>query len=288
MAQKGYAVHIGLNRVDPNKYEGWSGDLQGCENDVASMKGISKQQGFSTIDVLTTQNATHAHAKSAIEKAAGALRTGDLFFLTYSGHGGQVPDTNGDETEDGKDETWVLYDEELIDDELYALWSKFEQGVRIIVLSDSCHSGTVTREPPPGSTGFGPPREVPAEESRHESVGRVKVMPAAVMARMQSNKTHRDYYEKVQREHPQGSRVAIGASVVLVSGCQDNQTSADGAHNGLFTESLLKVWAAGKFKGAYQPFQKAIARVMPVTQSPNYFVVGMPNPAFERQRPFTI
>ena len=69
-----------------------------------------------------------------------------MFLLTYSGHGSQVPDKNGDETEDGYDETWVLYDRQLVDDELYALWSKFAAGVRIVVLSDSCHSGTAIRE----------------------------------------------------------------------------------------------------------------------------------------------
>ena len=80
-----------------------------------------------------------------MRSAAKTLQGGDLFFLTYSGHGGQVPDVNGDEA-DKKDETWCLYDGQLIDDELYFELSKFAAGVRILVLSDSCHSGTVTRE----------------------------------------------------------------------------------------------------------------------------------------------
>jgi hypothetical protein len=40
----------------------------------------------------------------------------------------------------------VLYDRQLIDNELYALWARFRPGVRICVISDSCHSGTVTRD----------------------------------------------------------------------------------------------------------------------------------------------
>ena len=39
-------------------------------------------------------------------------------------------------------------------------------------------------------------------------------------------------------------------AVVLISGCQDNQTSMDGDHNGAFTEQLLKVWSQGAFTGA--------------------------------------
>ena len=43
-----------------------------------------------------------------------------FFLLTYSGHGGQINDVNNDEP-DGLDETWALYDRELVDDELYAM-----------------------------------------------------------------------------------------------------------------------------------------------------------------------
>jgi len=56
-----------------------------------------------------------------------------------------VPDRNGEDEEDRSDETWVAYDRQIVDDELYALWGKFAAGVRIFVLSDSCHSGTVAR-----------------------------------------------------------------------------------------------------------------------------------------------
>nr|WP_304521779.1 caspase family protein [Bacillus toyonensis] len=65
------------------------------------------------------------------------------FFVSYSGRGGQNRKRN-DET-DGFDETRCLYDGQFTDDELYSLWHLFKEDVRIIVLSDSCHSGTVTR-----------------------------------------------------------------------------------------------------------------------------------------------
>ena len=59
-----------------------------------------------------------------------------------------MPDVIGEEA-DKLDETWCLYDGQLIDDELYFELSKFAAGVRILVLSDSCHSGTVVRAGPP-------------------------------------------------------------------------------------------------------------------------------------------
>ena len=75
----------------------------------------------------------------------GELEAGDIFFVTYSGHGGQVPDLNDEDETDGSDETWLAYDRQIVDDELYELWAKFKPGVRILVLSDSCHSGSVNK-----------------------------------------------------------------------------------------------------------------------------------------------
>ena len=99
---------------------------------------------------------------------------------------------------------------------------------------------------------------------------------------------HREFYDGLQARNPAGDQVEIGASVILISGCQDNQTSADGARNGLFTAKLLKVWDSGKFKGNMLRFQRRIQAQMPWYQSPNYFRAGTPSRAFERQRPFTI
>ncbi len=149
----GRSLHIGLNRVDPNAYEGWDGQLAGCENDARDMQAIATARKFAP-KTLLTRAATSAAVTAAIADAAARLAPGDTFFLSYSGHGGQVPDRNGDEAEDRMDETWVLYDRQLIDDELYALWGKFQTGVRIFVLSDSCHSGTATKAALSGGQGL--------------------------------------------------------------------------------------------------------------------------------------
>jgi hypothetical protein len=58
-----------------------------------------------------------------------------------------VPDENNDEG-DGADETWCLQDRQFLDDELFQHFRLFKPGVRIIVISDSCHSGTVTKDIP--------------------------------------------------------------------------------------------------------------------------------------------
>ncbi len=289
---KALALHLGLNGVSAAAYGGWDGPLAACEFDANDMAAIAKSKGMKAT-VLLTKKATRAHLLAGMRSAAKALKSGDFFLLTYSGHGGQVPDINGDEP-DGMDETWCLYDGQLLDDELYFELSKFAAGVRILVLSDSCHSGSVTRNfpPPPPPAGQRP-----------------RLMPAAVAMRVYT--AHQAFYDKLQTDvaaaarkaafvDPDAALAQVGAaaqatalvgrfkpSVVLISGCQDNQTSMDGDHNGAFTEQLLKVWSLGEFAGNYSAFHARIRAALPPSQSPNLFVLG-PAAKFVKQRPFTV
>ena len=298
-AAKAISLHLGLNGVSAAAYSGWGGPLAACEFDANDMAAIAKAKGMKST-VLLTKKATRAQLLAGMRAAAKALKSGDLFFMTYSGHGGQVPDTNGDEP-DGQDETWCLYDGQLIDDELYFELSKFAAGVRILVLSDSCHSGSVTRELPP-------PPPPPGQ--------RAKLMPAAVAMRVYAE--HRAFYDKLQADVAKAAAKAapraavvdpdaalaqvahVGAAAhasalvgafkpmcVLISGCQDNQTSMDGDHNGAFTEQVLKAWNDGGFKGGYANFHTRIRAAMPATQSPNLFTLGKAA-KFLAQTPFTV
>ena len=113
--------------------------------DAHDMAAIAKASGMKST-VLLTRKGTRANALAAIRGASRQLKAGDLFFLTYSGHGGQVPDVTGEEG-DKKDETWCLYDGELIDDELYLELSRFAKG--FVCGFRQRHSGNVTRAPLP-------------------------------------------------------------------------------------------------------------------------------------------
>ncbi len=123
---QGIAVSIGLNAVDPDQYGGWSGELNACEADAQDMAAIAAAQGFAG-ETLLTNGATRGSVLAAIQAAAARLTAGDIFLLTYSGHGGQLPDLNGDEDDD-QDETWCLYDGQIVDDELNELYAKFAAG----------------------------------------------------------------------------------------------------------------------------------------------------------------
>ena len=273
------SLHLGLDSVSAAAYGGWSGPLSACEFDANDMAALATAQGMKP-KLLLTKKATRAAVLSAMRDAAKKLGAGGLFFLT------------GEEI-DKKDETWCLYDGQLIDDELYFELSRFKAGVRIVVLSDSCHSGTVTRDrmPPPPPPGQ-----------------RARLMPDAVARRVYQE--HQAFYDKLQVEVAkaagapvvdpdtaiaqvaQSGRLAaivtkFDAAALLISGCQDNQTSMDGEHNGAFTEQLLKVWDRGRFDGNYALFHARIRARMPASQSPNLFTLGSAG-SFLAQKPFSV
>lgn len=245
---KALSLHLGLNSVSAADYAGWDGPLAACEFDAADMAAIAKSQGMNPI-VLRTKKATRAGVLTALRTAARTLKRGDFFLLTFSGHGGQVRDTSGDEP-DHKDETWCLYDGQLVDDELHVELGRFAAGVRILVLSDSCHSGTVTRA------------RAPADPDQALAMVEAPANGAAAVDKFKP-------------------------AVILVSGCRDNQTSMDGERNGAFTTRLLEVWDKGAFQGNYETFHARIRAGLPRSQSPNLFVLGKAR-AFLAQKPFTV
>ncbi|HEX2543113.1 MAG TPA: caspase family protein [Caldimonas sp.] len=286
------SLHLGLNTVSAGAYGGWTGPLAACEFDANDMAAIAEAQGIRPT-VLLTRKATRAAVLAELRRAAKSLTRGGFFFLTFSGHGGQVPDVSGEEP-DKKDETWCLFDGQLIDDELYFELSRFQAGVRILVLSDSCHSGSVTRD------AAMPVATIPTQ--------RPKLMPESVA--MRTYREHQAFYDGLQREIAKAAgkpvvdpdvalaQVAVSGrltsivarfdpAVLLISGCQDNQTSMDGEHNGAFTEQLLRVWNQGRFDGNYAMFHARIRARLPATQSPNLFTLGKAGD-FLLQKPFSV
>jgi hypothetical protein len=299
--RRGLYLTVGLNGIDPYAY-GDPGTLLACENDARDMALIAQNAGF-TGKTLLTEKATASAVLEELATAASALQPNDILFLSFSGHGAQVADVTHDEA-DGLDETWCLYDRQLLDDELYAMWAKFRPGVRIFVLSDSCHSGTVTRELA-RMLNFRTDLDLPLRANPvavkladatliggSSPNGRSKALPFSLGWKMYLK--DKPMYDSLQFLSGSKKDVAdmVAASVILISGCQDDQVSFDGTTNGVFTEALKSVWQQGSIAN-YSDFCSAITdaiahRSPPVNQTPNYYVVGAKNAEFEAQIPFTV
>ncbi len=143
--QKAHALHIGLNSLDPDKYRDWDGALSYCENDAKAMLKISTSLNYASTKLLLTKAATTTNFRAAFDAINQQLNPGDLFLLTFSGHGGQKKDISGDEPS-GYDQTWCFYDGEIIDDSIHDLLKTVARGVRVLIISDSCFSGSIIKD----------------------------------------------------------------------------------------------------------------------------------------------
>jgi hypothetical protein len=283
---RGRSLHIGLNRVDATKYKNpdgtpWDGVLSACENDAANMRALAVARGFEASSLLTAQ-ATADAILAGIREASEALGPGDIFFLTYSGHGGQVPDQNGDEP-DQLDETWVAFDRQLVDDELAVELTRFAEGVRLVIASDSCHSGTVARRVQPtlravdlGIVGL-------ADDDL-----RFKAMPHEVAV---ADATRRDQlYRRIQTLVPDSaeSEKNLRASVLLIAACRDDQLSAATPDHSLYTAAFVATLTSPPFTGTYPDLRDRLEKRVPDSQTPILTALGREDPSFVGQRPLTI
>ncbi len=214
------ALCIGIN-----DYPGTGADLSGCVNDVNDWKAALSQRGFN-VTTLLDRDATKGNMIEAMTKLFRDAAAGDTVVLQYSGHGSYVADLDGDEP-DGRDE--VLCPSDIgnnwyvTDDELYTLFGLAHKGAKISFFSDSCHSGSVSRLRVADGVGdkttksrFLPPSMFLKD---------FEIPDVAVAARSKKRK-------------PKTNKV------LLISGCQDTQTSADAwfgnRANGAFTFYALR------------------------------------------------
>ena len=274
-AARGMSLHIGVNEADPDHY-GSDIRLNGCVNDSIDMRQLAAKAGFST-KAFTDDQATRGNVINAIKSAANELNSGDLFLLTYAGHGSQITDTTNMEM-DGNNETWCLYDGMLIDDELYELWTEFKPGVRVLVLSDSCHSGTVSR-------GL----DAATFQSQQRRKGFVS-RNLDFHRSMTIFNDHLDFYEDIMKglADRKVNEKSVNAHVRLISGCQDNQLSYELGGGGEFTARLKEVWNVGRFSGNYSTFTRQIINMMPSYQTPNHYLIGINSRTYNNEKPFTI
>jgi metacaspase-1 len=280
---KGISIHIGLNFLDGQHYQltdgrPWRGELLGPVSDATGLEALARSQGYQT-QLLLNEQATAGNVIQALETAATNLTAGDCLLITFSGHGAQLPDKSGDE-KDRKDETWCLYDRMFIDDELYVLWKGFAKDVRILMLSDSCHSGTMAKDL--DEAGAAP--NTPA----------INLLPHLLPAKVISGTYHgsEETYNALLTRYPDGDKTNIKATVVLISACREDQVAYDAnpmqSPYSQFTNAVLKTWNAGQFKGSLLDFTQAVTSLLARFQTPNIQREGVSNSTFESQPPFLI
>ena len=256
---KKYALCIGIN-----DYPGANSDLHGCVNDARDWSAALSASGFAC-QLLLDGNASGAGIRSSLVTLMNSAQSGDLIVVTFAGHGSFQPDLSGDEIDD-VDECWCPHDVvakgPITDDELHSILNTRQPNVRLVVISDSCHSGTITRfaqitTPPTARTGDAPQRLV---RFLAPSTFRTDIP-----SRLSSDQWHRG--------DPPGQREAL-----LMSACQDTEYAADawfnGRPNGAFTFVALRELERLSRQATYQDWYKRIRQSLPsqqYPQTPNLF-----------------
>jgi hypothetical protein len=242
-----HALCIGIN-----DYPGTQNDLSGCVNDANDWAAALAARSFDVLKLLDSQ-ATKAAMVAAIEGLVGKAVSGDTVVITYSGHGTWVPDRDGDEP-DQRDEALCPWDigqgKVLLDDELHLLLAKRATGVRIVLMSDSCHSGSVTR----GDSSELDPGMPRARFLPPQAWLRDVELPTATPRRLAGG-------------------IARSGGDLLMAGCLDSQFSWDtrfnGRPNGAFTYYALKTLAKLGAGASYAQWFKAITPAyLPTNQLP--------------------
>lgn len=189
------ALLIGIN------YTKTDNELSGCINDTDnlgkflisnkyfSQKEMTFMNDFKTGSLYPSKKNILLQFDQLVKFAKTNSKKKVFLFLSYSGHGSYVRDTNGEEA-DGRDEVLCPIDCEqngfIIDDVVRSrLVDKLPSNVTLIVLMDACHSGTI------------------------------------LDLRYNYNCDIKDTYSII------GKMKDTKCNVVMISGCKDNQTSAD-------------------------------------------------------------
>lgn len=225
------ALLIGIN------YTGTRAALRGCINDAKNLKSLLVRQGYpddtSHMVMLTDESKnrntkyspTGANICKAMQWLVQGASQGDILFFHFSGHGAQVPDKTGLEA-DGLNETILPLDykkKQITDDELWGtLVYPLESGTRLTAIMDCCHSGT----------GLDLPFDYKLAKKSKQPFG----LGGGGGGGSYSNGR---WIEEVNPAHSKGD-------VVLFSGCEDSQTSADtsggGGAGGAMTQAFISAF----------------------------------------------
>jgi hypothetical protein len=149
--------------------------------------------------------------------APSTLSNRSCFFLSCAVSPG--------EEDDGKDELLCVANRQtIVDDELWSLWKNFVEQVRIVLLTDSCHSGTVARALPrtAATRGRDSARDDSSAHYEWEAVPHTRSRRELSRPRFPSMGLNKP---EVRTRGVTDPSDMVAASLIHISGCRDEQES---------------------------------------------------------------
>jgi hypothetical protein len=145
-----YALLIGISNYSnsANNLNYSAKDATDFQNALTHYGNFKKEN----IKLLINENASRENIRKAIEGwLKSNIKENDLVIIYFSGHGTQIPDSDGDEA-DGLDESLIPYDfdntdmSSLISDDIFAYWIRNLQSKKILIVFDNCFSGGAAKQ----------------------------------------------------------------------------------------------------------------------------------------------
>ncbi|KAI9342338.1 caspase domain-containing protein [Obelidium mucronatum] len=261
------ALLIGIN------YTGTSYALSGCINDAHNLKNfIVQNYGYSASPesmVMLSEDSKNDKMIPTVKNLIAGFqwlvsntKSGDELFLSYSGHGAQIKDDDGDRAS-GMDSTLCPLDfltaGQIRSDDVHRyLVAALPQGVKLTVVMDCCHSGTMMELPytyRPDANGKMNPIDMVKEGMRIAARAKglfeggfsmnkindaknlfedAQALAAAFSGRGKKAEVDSQGYKKEAFNENAGAP----KQVFCLSGCMDEQTSADTSFNGQASGAL--------------------------------------------------
>ncbi|MBF0159182.1 MAG: caspase family protein [Magnetococcales bacterium] len=142
-----HALVVGIN-----EYKHF-GKLDGAVNDARDLADALHKLRAKKVITLLDQQASRDAILGAWKTLANEAKAGDILIFSYAGHGSQSKERIPGSEEDGLDEFYVLTHfnpngpdsrERILDDDIAEMIHNAPH-LQTMVISDSCHSGTMTR-----------------------------------------------------------------------------------------------------------------------------------------------
>jgi hypothetical protein len=232
------AVLVGIN-----KYK--NSPLRGCVNDVIIMRDILVKKyniPANQIRLILDERATRDNIVERLEW----LTTNDAEYkmFHYSGHGAQIPVQEYNENNyepDGMDELLCSYDFDwhgtyILDNQIEAILSKMKDEHHMTMIIDSCHSGTIDRTSGPNIRY----RTIPTPLDLLSRMSNVSLMRELLISENANLDLDSVFGElTIKAVAPKGNGINISKhNVSILTGCREDQTSADAYFNGRYHGAL--------------------------------------------------
>ncbi len=271
------SLHIGIDNVNQSYYSNLVPELFACVTDMENMGKLAEGLGYES-NYLKNEEATRENIKQKFLELGNSVEDGGILLISYSGHGAQLEDKkngipNEDNEKDGNDESWVCYDGFLLDDEIYNTLAEIKNEIRVLVVSDSCHSESMTR--------FADFKATP-KGFRERSLS-----PYLVKKILERNN---QTAEQLRSKNAPTRANSFRVFVKNLSACKADETAKEVNDGGVFTTALLqefKVISSGE-RGNYDTFIERIRAQVERLQNPNWSNSHKRSKQFDAQFPFTI